>query len=364
MTTRVTIKDVARHSGVSIKTVSNVINGTGSMRDSTRQRVQNSIRELGYMVNVSARSLKTGATKLIGLGIFDFSQPFAPYLADKVIDISRKHGYGTVISTYGSDGSGLPVIMDEITKLSADGWLLFSDQPLKNEGIILDQPYPIVLAGDYNSYDRVDWVTMPNTRAIRYVTGRLLDMGCRHIAVFGAPEKPKTRNEYMCATEGLQELRIRGYIEAFEERGLSVDWQMLLPKDWMEGVSGVQAVTQMLSRGIRPDAIICLTDAMALGALHGLQNEGIRIPEDVQVVGFDDVPESSYSTPSLTTIDPCLNDYVEHAIDMLIERINGYKGKPRTFVTDFRLVERDSTLAFPTEKRTVAVTATNQADAA
>ena len=90
-----------------------------------------------------------------------------------------------------------------------------------------------------------------------------------------------------------------------------------------------------------------------------LQNEGIRIPEDVQVVGFDDVPESSYSTPSLTTIDPYLNDYVEHAIDMLIERINGYKGKSRTFVTDFRLVERDSTLAFPTEKHTKAISATN-----
>lgn len=340
---RVTIKDVAKHSGVSIKTVSNVLNGTGSMRDSTRKRVQESIHQLGYMVNVSARSLKTGATKLIGLGIFDFSQPFAPYLADKVIDTARKHGYGTVISTYGSNGSGLPVIMDEISQLSADGWLLFTDKPLENEGAILDQPFPIVLAGDYNSYGRVDWVTMPNTRAIRYATGRLLDFGCRHIALFGAPERYKTRNEYMCATEGLQELRIRGYIEALEERGLPVDWNMLLPKDWMEGTSGVRTVTEMIARGIRPDAVVCLTDAMALGALHGLQNEGIRIPEDVQVVGFDDVPESSYSTPSLTTIDPCLDDYVDCAVNMLIERINGYSGKARTYVTDFRFIERDST---------------------
>lgn len=348
MGSRVTIKDVAKHAGVSIKTVSNVLNNTGSMRDSTRLRVQESIRQLGYMINVSARSLKTGVAKLIGLSIFDFSQPFAPYLADKVIEAARKQGYGTVISTYGSNGPGLPGIIDEISQLPTAGWLLFADRPLTRQGEILEQPFPIVLAGDYSSYGRVDWVTMPNTRALNYVTGKLLDAGCSHIALFGAPERPRSLDQYVQAGQGMQELRIRGYIEAFAERGLPVDWSMLIPKDWVEGISGVEMVGEMLEKGIRPDAIVCLTDAMALGALHGLQREGIRIPEDIQVLGFDNVPESSYSTPALTTIDPCLDDYVNQAVAMLIERIGGYAGEARTYISNFTLVQRESTLGLDT----------------
>lgn len=100
MTGRVTIIDVAKEAGVSFKTVSNVLNGTGSMRPATRQKVERAIAKLGYSVNASARSLRSGTTGLIGLLLFDFSQPFAPYLADQVIAHAQRRGYGTIISTY------------------------------------------------------------------------------------------------------------------------------------------------------------------------------------------------------------------------------------------------------------------------
>ena len=104
MAKRVTITDVARETGVSIKTVSNVLNNTGSMRPETRQRVQDAIERLGYRVNVSARAMKTGGTKLIGLAITDFCQPFMPYLADSIVAAARSRGYAVITDTYNSSG--------------------------------------------------------------------------------------------------------------------------------------------------------------------------------------------------------------------------------------------------------------------
>lgn len=343
MPKRITIKDVAKHAEVSFKTVSNVLNNTGSMRPDTRKRVEDSIKELGYTVNVSARSLKKGSTELIGLGIFNFSQPFAPYLADKVIEVARDNGYGTIISTYGSDKGGLPLIMNEITQLGADGWLLFTDQPLPNSGAILDQPFPIVLAGDFLAYDRADLVTMSNTEAMRFVTGKLLDSGIKTIGVMGAPNIKHSYQYYHDAVEGSQELRIKGYLQAFNQRGLDVDWNLLFPCDKLETGEGIRSAESIVDGGKLPEVLICLADALALGALHGFRMHNVHVPDDIQIIGFDNVPESGYSSPSLTTIDPLLDDYVKKAVSMLIQRIEGYKGPARIYKTGFKYIERGST---------------------
>lgn len=339
---RVTIKDVAREAGVSFKTVSNVLNDTGSMREETRQRVRRAIDRLGYTVNVSAKSLRTGSTGLIGLAIFGFSQPFAPYLADQVIEYARRHDYGVIVDTYGQQGQGLLPVLRQASRLGADGWMVFADRPFEDGGTLLEQSYPLVMAGDYLSYDRVDQVTMPNVEGLRYATGRLLDSGCRRIALFGADGGHHDHGSYMRATEGTQALRVRGYLEAFEERGLHADMDMLYSRPLVAD-GGAHAVDDMISRGELPDAIVCLNDAMALGALHGLQIHGIRVPKDIQVIGFDNVPESSFSNPALTTIDPDVGDYAAHAVDMLIERIEGHDGPARVYTTGFTMVERGST---------------------
>lgn len=143
MAKRVTITDVARETGVSIKTVSNVLNNTGSMRPETRQRVQDAIERLGYRVNVSARAMKTGGTKLIGLAITDFCQPFMPYLADSSVAAARSRGYAVITDTYNSAG-GLAQAIPETKKLAADGWIFFMGSPITDR-TILHQPYPLVI---------------------------------------------------------------------------------------------------------------------------------------------------------------------------------------------------------------------------
>ncbi|WP_339350921.1 LacI family DNA-binding transcriptional regulator [Bifidobacterium indicum] len=342
MQKRVTIKDVAKEADVSIKTVSNVLNHSGSMRPDTRKRVKDAMVKLGYQINMSARSLKTGATGILGLGIFDFTQPFGAYLADKVIETAREQQYGVVVSTYSSGGPGITSIIDETYHLATDGWIFFVERPLKDKGLLLSQTYPIVMTGDYRPYGKADFVTMPNTEAERFTTGRLLDAGCRRLALVGAPAK-YSRRKIFSAVEGTQELRVKGYVQAFEERGLEVDPSMIVGLPRLMSDDGMKAADYLLDVHPDVDGIICLNDAVAYGVMHQIQKRGRSVPDDVQVVGFDNTPEGAYANPSLTTVDPLIDDYARMAVSMLIERINGYSGPVRTYTTGFELVERDST---------------------
>lgn len=344
---RVTITDVARAAGVSIKTVSNVLNDTGAMRPETRDRVKAVMRDLGYRLNVSARAMKAGRTMLIGLALDRFDQPFMPYLADSVIVAARERGYGVITDTY--DSRPIEDMIDETYRLGADGWVFFSAHGYRPGSRVLDQPYPVVTLGDYDpepSGSLADWVTMPNDASMRELAGRLLDGGARTIALVGAslplsdapapllPERP----------DGATARRMRGFVEAFRERGIEPDRRyMTTPAAWTRA-GGAEGVRRLLASGLpRPDAIMCLNDASALGAIAELQRAGVRVPDEVQVTGFDNVPESEFSTPGLTTVDPQVTDYACRAVDMLIERLEGFDGPARTYVTDYAIVERGST---------------------
>lgn len=366
-TRRPTIRDVARVAGVSIKTVSNVTNGKGSMRQETRERVERAMQEVGYSLNVSARSLKTGSSGLIGLAVFGFAQPFASMLAQRVIVQARRRGYNVVIDTYeGGESGGFTGIMEETRFLPADGWIYFAAQPIADAMLTGGRSIPFVIAGDWLAHGRADVVTMPNVDAARVATGKLLDQGRRRIALLGAPAGEPDLQTLRSATEGTSDLRAKGYAQAFTDRGLEVPWDLLLPVEDLTYQCGADAVGRLTgdtgtdgpgtgdaADGQGPgaaasnlpgdvDAIVCLNDALALGAVHGLVGAGRRVPEDVSVIGFDNIPEGGFFTPELTTIDPHMDDYARAAVDMLMERIEGYTGPARTYTTDFDLVVRRS----------------------
>lgn len=341
---RVTITDVARETGVSIKTVSNVLNNTGSMRPETRERVQEAIERLGYRVNVSARAMKTGGTRMIGLAINDFCQPFMPYLADSIVAAARHRGYAVITDTYNSAG-GLDKVIPETRRLAADGWIFFVGKPFDEQSAVLRQSYPLVITGDYDPCGLADWVTMPNVEAVREATGMLLDSGCRRIALIGGTVENARPSNSGAMPETTSTRRTRGYCLAHEDRGLDVDWRLVRNADWVQS-GGRDAAARLLDDASSPipDAVVCLNDALAIGVIHTLQLRGIRVPQDVQVIGFDNVPDAEYCIPGLTTIDPHVDDYARHAVDMLIARIEGSTDPFRTYVTSYDLVRRASTL--------------------
>ena len=138
-------------------------------------------------------------------------------------------------------------------------------------------------------------------------------------------------------------MRTRGYVEAFDRVHKKIDWRIVVSGNKWISSDGERAVSNMLAVSDVPDAIVCLNDALALGAMHELQRRGYKIPDDVQIIGFDNVSEGRFANPSLTSIDPHASDFANQAVDMLIERIKGYTGPARSRVTEYKLIERGST---------------------
>lgn len=343
---RITIVDVAKEAGVSIKTVSNVLNNQGRMRDSTRQNVEQAMRRLGYRPSSPARSIRKNRTGMIGLAMMNLSQPFPGYLSDLIIREADKRDLITVTATY-PKGRGVDYIIDKAYRFPVDGWLLFAEAPLPVNAF--QDLGPAVLMGDYSAHDCIDSVTMPNRQAIEDMTTALIKSGMERIALIGCPEwmRPEESDveKVMEYTEGTHELRTQGYLRALQLAGLPVDPQLLISGDEWTINSGAFMMYRLLDRLPEPpDAVVCLNDALAIGAMSELHKRGFRIPEDIRVTGFDNIAESGHSWPSLTTVDVSLPAYAQTAVTMLMERIEGNQCPPRRHMTGFSIVQRESAL--------------------
>ena len=344
---RVTMADVAREAGVSIKTVSNAINGVGNVLPKTQKKVDAAVAKLGYRIDTAARYLKTRRHQTIGLAIGGFDSPFYTQLLEGVIDEATAKGYTVTISTYNQLEGGVEELIREAPYSNADGWIVYASHPLEDEGKVLEGEYPIVQCGNYTAFGKADLVTLDNRGTLRETTQLLIDRGCSRIAALCAPEGI-TRDTYhrRDAVRGAAVIdRLEGYIDALRDNGLPVDWSLIPDGRRWTMAGGASAVDDLLTAGEggRPDAIVCYNDSAALGALYELQLRGVSVPGDVQVIGFDNIAESRYSSPSLTTVDPMWKDYAKLCVTRLLARINGDDSPYATIALHPRLVERDST---------------------
>jgi DNA-binding LacI/PurR family transcriptional regulator len=331
-----TLHDVARLAGVSIKTVSNVINDYPHIRPTTREKVEAAIAELGYQPNLSARSLRSGRTGVIALALPELGLSYFAELADAVIRAAEKHGLTVTIEHTGGDRDReLEVLRSPRRKLS-DG-LIFSPLGMSQDDVGLTSvSYPLVLLGERIFGGDADHVTMQNVEAARAATEYLLALGRRRIAVVGAHE-----GEVI----GSAGLRLRGYREALDAAGVEFDPELLGYTALWHRANGATSMRDVLERGVQFDAVFGLNDTLALGAMRVLQEAGRRVPDDVAVVGFDDLDEARYSLPSLTTIDPGREQIARTAVEVLVDRIaHADESAPREIYADFRIVERESTL--------------------
>ncbi|MBB5742335.1 DNA-binding LacI/PurR family transcriptional regulator [Microbacterium ginsengiterrae] len=336
-----TMHDVAQLAGVSIKTVSNVINHHPHVRPQTRERVQTAIDQLGYRPNLSARGLRSGRTGVIGLAVPALSENYFAELADAVIRAADKRGLSVVVEqTSGDRDRELQAITGSRIRLT-DG-LLFSPFALGQEDAdALDSGFPLVLLGERIFDGPTDHVTMHNVSSARAAVEHLLDIGRRRIALVGA------EGETPAGTSSAS-LRLAGYQQAFDQAGLELDPRLVRPTNHWSRSGGAAAVRELLAEGLPFDGVFALNDALGLGALRALSEAGRRVPEDVAVIGFDNIDEARFSTPSMSSIEAGRSQIALTAVDLLIERIDekGDKRPPRTVKPDFRIVRREST-GFP-----------------
>jgi DNA-binding LacI/PurR family transcriptional regulator len=331
----VTMRDVARAAGVSPKTVSNVMNGYPYIREETRTRVLAAIESLGYRMNISARNLKSGRTGIIGLAVPELSLPYFGELADQVIVAADEHGLTVMIEQTGADRDRELTVLSRPRGHLVDG-LLYSPLGLGQEDIgQLKSNTPMVLLGERIFHSPVDHVMIDNIPATKAAVEHLLAIGRRRIAVLGTHPGEKV---------GTAAIRYDAYAEALTEHGLPVPAELAFTAGRWHRSTGAEATEQLLASGLKFDAILALNDTLALGALRVLSQHGIRVPDDVAVAGFDNIDEASYSTPSLTTVDPGRAQIARTAVELLVQRMAGDDSEHQEIAAPYALHTRESTL--------------------
>ncbi len=333
-----TIHDVARAAGVSIKTVSNVINDNPKVGPATRLRVQAIIDELGYRPNLSARGLRSGKTGVIGLAVPSLRENYFAELAHSIIRAADRRGLRVLIEETNGDRER------EISTLSGgqmryiDG-LLFSPAEIGQQDVdVLKGGDPVVLLGERIFGGPTDHVTMHNTSSARAAVEHLLEIGRTRIALIGA-------SDIADDDASSASLRERGYHQALAGAGIPEDPQLVVRGGSWVRETGHAGARQLLRNNVSFDAIFALNDTLALGALRALLHAGRRVPEDVALIGFDNIDEGRFSLPSLTSVDPGRLEIAETAVDLLVERINekSPRAAPQTVKAGFSIVKREST---------------------
>jgi DNA-binding LacI/PurR family transcriptional regulator len=306
------IKDVALHAGVSEKTVSNVINDYAHVSDRTRRVVREAIEELGYRVNLAGRHLRRGRTGIIALALPQLKVPYFAELSDQVIAEAERNDLTVLVHRTRADRERELAALDGFHSDFADGVILsplaLTDADLRDRVTTL----PTVLLGERVEPGCADHVAIDNVQAAKEATEHLIALGRRRILVVGG---------LSARSPGAAEDRTRGYRAALDTAGLPYDPAAVWPVDKFRMRHGAAAVGTALDAGRCPDAMLCLNDQLALGALRMLHERGLRVPEDVAVVGFDDVEGGRFSVPTLTTVAPDKSAVAAVAMELLMLRI-------------------------------------------
>ncbi|HEX4788561.1 MAG TPA: LacI family DNA-binding transcriptional regulator [Actinospica sp.] len=328
------LKDVAEAAGVSVKTVSNVVNGAAHVAAETRAKVQAAIDALGYHPNMMARRLRTGRSGVIALAFPELPSPYFAELAVEVIAAARRHGCTVLMDDTAGDPRAELRIASGLGDPMIDGVILSPLGLDQNELAGRDRQIPLVLLGEADFGLVCDHVHIDNVAAAREAVAHLIGAGFRRIATIGWQD-PTPR--------ATAQQRMAGYRQALEEAGIPLEPALCPPVRAYFRPDGAAAMRRLLKLPARPDAVFCFNDLMALGAMRAIHEAGLRVPEDIALVGFDDVEEAEYAIPSLTTVAPDKTGIAEAAVDALLHRIAaGYAEPGRLIQPGHRLVVRDS----------------------
>lgn len=336
----VTIYDVAEHAGCSPRTVSNVVNDLPIVAEATRIRVQRSIDALSYRPNLTARNLRRGRTGMIALGLPELGVPYFSELSGAVINEVVARSYTVIIEQTDGDPTRERELFAQAERAQLFDGLIFSPLGLSGGELAkMTGKTPVVLLGERKGRGPFDHVTIDNVAAARLAVDHLINLGRARIAAIG--HQPYETGE-------TAQLRTRGYRDAIESAGLRYNSRLVVPTVAFHRDAGAQAMEQLLALKKPPDAVFCYNDLLAAGALRTLLRRGLRVPEDVALVGFDDIEEGRFSTPTLTTISPNKHEIAATAVEQLFRRLNGDTGEPVVHEASFRLEERESTLGTAT----------------
>lgn len=332
-----TLRDVADHARVSLRTVSNVIRGYEHVSDGMRKRVLASIEELDYRPNPVARTLRTGRTGLLALIVPEIDVPYFSELARYVIDAAAKSGYRVMIDQTGHDHERERELLTSTDRRMLFDGLLFSPLVTRSELLEMNErsTMPLVLLGEHEFDGHFDHVAIDNLQAARDATRHLLDLGRTRIAAIGAqPHETYTTPQQ----------RTAGYEAALRGAGLAPDPALVTAAAHYRRADGYAAAQTLIASSQPPDAIFCYSDLLAMGALRAAYEAGLRVPQDIAIIGIDDIEEGRYSRPSLSTVSLDTEFLAQEAVARIVARIAEPDLPAEEVVAPHKVLARESTL--------------------
>jgi LacI family transcriptional regulator len=302
----VTIKDVAREAGVSVATVSRVWNEAAFVSTATRQRVAAVAARLGYSPHGAARSLITRTTHALGVLLPDLYGEFFSEIIRGIDHTAQASGYHILVSSSHDSKDEIDAALRTM-RGRVDGMIIKSpDLEARRTLQTLQGSFPVVLLNGGAEAKAFDTITIENHEGAREMTRHLIARGHRRIAMVCGPQRNYDAAE-----------RLRGYHTALTESGIEHEASLVVRGDFSE-LSGYGAVSQLLELEPRPTAIFAANDSMAIGALSALREAGMRVPDDVAVAGFDDIPLARYMNPPLSTVHVDISQLGERAAALLL----------------------------------------------
>jgi DNA-binding LacI/PurR family transcriptional regulator len=327
----ITAFDVARHLGVSQSTVSRVFTAGASVSENTRKRVLAAAKELGYRPNALARSLITRKTNIIGLVMGDSKNPFYPAVLSKFSGELRKKGFHVLLVNAQSDNIQSEEV-SQFLEYNVEG-VVVTDALLSSSIVahFMDNHIPVVLFNRHNQNPSCHMVCCDNIHGGFQIGEYLIHTGHRRLAFIAGSPNTSTSQE-----------RETGFREALVEHG----YNLITDCGNFSYEGGTEAALRLLKSVDPPDAIFCANDIMALGAIDAAKQMGIRIPEDVSIIGFDDINLASWAAYSLTTWQQPVDEMITCTIDLLLNDIQGESGRGESLSKWMkgRLVERGSVM--------------------
>lgn len=333
MKKQVTIYDVARAAGVSRQTVSRAINDKGEISPATKKRVMDVIQELGYRPSAIARSMVSQRTRVLGILTADFSDYTHARIIEGVEAEAREHGYTIFISGAEHSPVGEPLSSPLLSQHRAEGlFIVYHGADCDSYAIFQDIPsdLPVVTIGYAANRENVVTFGIANYEGARQATEHMLGLGHRRIAHITGPP---------ALYESLE--RRLGYTEALQDAGIKPKDSWVASGDW-SNAGGYNATLELLDSSPGFTALFVQNDRMAMGAFRALRERGMRIPHDVAVVGFDNIPSAPYFTPPLTTIHHPLYEVGQTGARLLIDLTNGRSTPSSPIRLDTELVIRHS----------------------
>jgi len=333
----VTIKDIAKITGVSHSTVSRALGGNSLISESTTAKIRKVAKELGYQPSAAARSLKTNQTKVIGVIVNSIDDPFFSEILFGIEDAAQQAGYSLFIAASQYDPIREQNIVQTMMEQRTDGVIICSSSFSADKGRqLLANGFPVVVV-NYKANENFNYsIYHDDVDGSRQLTRHLLDLGHTKIAYLGNSKSGRTTLD-----------RLNGFKQEMQTAGLEVQPDFMYEVQGSEPNLGFSSLIYFLNLPDQPTAIMCFNDTIAIGLVHACHQQGISVPENLSITGFDNITFSAFTCPPLTTLDQPKysigNEAAHLLLDLLGKKIENSNEMHKEKILKGRLLVRSST---------------------